>query len=414
MIAAALFSLCQCLNPQPISSSADVGQDSSSLYVVDTYSMVQRISKATGDRTTITPPATRHVTAIDADGETVYFGTSTSIGGCSWVNNVGGCTDDGQSLNEIRAVPISGGTPVILAAGLRSVMRITHDAAHIYWVEASSRIDTPIPTYPADARIRRMDKRSLAVEAIADGLTIPYYEPELVALDGSSIYYVGADRHMYRYNEDSGMTTPGPEFAGPILIDETYIYAGDLVQAKSDRSLFELPLGTGIGYVTVIGVGGGHLLYSRFYASGRTTFGDFYLYDYCKEDASPIGHSNSPGTAYAIDSCAVYTGVTNWSPVCAPVPVRITSIDLSSSAPKGGVPVTITGSGFLTSATVDIGGRAAAIVSLTPTRIELIVPANKPGSSWRQGTFLRVHNGDGTCGAVPFFYFQVRSRVVAH
>jgi IPT/TIG domain len=419
ILAAALVASCQCLASEPISSSADVAQDSSWLYV-SSENTLQRILKATGERAAIAPPSTRQIAAIDVDGPAVYYGTRTSISTCSWVNDIGGCTDDGQSANEIVFVPATGGMPTVLVNGVRSVVGISHDVTSIYWVEASTRTDTAAAfLWKSDALIRRIDKRTGVIDTVASGLTIRNYDSNLVAFDDAFVYYTDSGARLVRYAKSDGVTTTVlPSWGGPLVIDDTHIYSDTVDEAvpKSGGFRFQwidrLRIPDQRGVFTVVGAGGGRLIYSTFYAEHRTTFGTFYLYDFCSGTSTVLGGSPSPSTSFAIDSCAVYIGANNYSPFCAAVPVRITSVVPPTAPASGGTVITVTGSGFLWSATADIDGARAPIQSLTSTRIELVTPSNTPrGTFLPLGSFLRIDNGDGSCVAVPFVYFSNRRRV---
>jgi hypothetical protein len=413
ILAAALFASCQCFASEPISSSTDVAQDSSWLYVFKDRTVL-RIWKATGERYPIVPSTGREIASIDADGPTVYYGTTTTILSCWTINGVKTCIDDGQSANRILFVPATGGSPTVLVDGLRSVVGITHDATHVYWVEASTRIDVEdifAPNSKHDGLIRRIDKRTGAIDTVAAGLIIPYRERDLVVFDNAYIYYNDSEDRLVRYAKSDGVTTTVlPYGIGPLVIDDTHIYFLDNEAVPKSGSFRFQWNQQGVG--NVIGAGGGRLIYSTFYAEHRSTIGTFYLYDFCSGTSTLLGTSPDDSTQFAIDSCAVYIGANNYLPSCAAVPVRITSVVPPTAPASGGTVITVTGSGFAWSATADIDGARAQIQSLTSTRIELVTPSNTPrGTFLPLGTLLRINNGDGSCVAVPFVYFSNRRRV---
>jgi len=86
----------------------------------------------------------------------------------------------------------------------------------------------------------------------------------------------------------------------------------------------------------------------------------------------------------------------------APTPI-VQSLSVASGPPTGGTGVTVSGSGFTPSATVSVGGTAAAAVTyLGPKAIEITTPAGGPGLA---DVVVHTAGGDSATGAADQFFF---------
>lgn len=141
MFAAFLFA-CQCAATSPRATIGIVAQTADALYLPSAGG-IARIDKTTGAGGTISAPIPRAVSAIDVDGETVFFGTRITFASGFFPSN------DGPRENFIASV--ANGVPAILVQHRGDVFDLHHDAAHVYWTEDSAVWRCPRAGGPVEA-----------------------------------------------------------------------------------------------------------------------------------------------------------------------------------------------------------------------------------------------------------------------
>ncbi len=132
-------------------------------------------------------------------------------------------------------------------------------------------------------------------------------------------------------------------------------------------------------------------------------------------ELTAVTPANAPGAAEVAVADAngastggpAYTYVTTSPPSQAPAPT-VTSISPKSGPSEGGTPVTIIGSGFTPSATVEIGGVAASFVEvLSETELTAITPPHLEGA-----VEVVVADANGVSTGGPKFTFATPPTVV--
>jgi hypothetical protein len=93
-------------------------------------------------------------------------------------------------------------------------------------------------------------------------------------------------------------------------------------------------------------------------------------------------------------------GVLTLLGAATPPAPTVTAIEPSSGPSGGGTHVTITGSGFLDGATVQIGGEATPVDVLSDTEITAVTPATPPGT-----VEVVVHDGNGSSSGGPSYSY---------
>jgi hypothetical protein len=121
-------------------------------------------------------------------------------------------------------------------------------------------------------------------------------------------------------------------------------------------------------------------------------------------ELTAVTPAHAPGKqeVVVLDEDGISAGGPMYTFVAPPPPPAptVTSIAPESGSSVGGTLVTIKGSGFLTGATVDIGGEASSVEVLSETELTAVTPAHAPG-----GQEVIVSDGNGTSSGGPTFTF---------
>lgn len=362
-----------------------VAQDDYALYVrdydfVSTTSILRIPKNGEAARTVVT--SSRNIWALDVDGAHIYFGTANrDVFGRNFTND------------ELHAATIFGGEPAILTRDTGWIHWVGHDATHIYWFEAGGVPFTEAGVY---WRIRRFDKRSGAVETVADNLHI-HPSHISVALGEKNIYVEGFD-NLYVIAKDGSRPVDGSRQAGAVFFHGGAIYtysSGPRRLTEDDTDSKEIVLPGRFPHM--YGIAGDLLLYSTQLGDIGEPFSIVHHICSGKEERVFV---DFPGS-FAIlgDSCSIYRigDKQDIVTLAGPGDFRIDSITPAHAA--AGEVVTIKGSGFDVAFELTFDGVAAAAYAVDATEIKAIVP---PLPAQFAANVVAVHNPDGRCTGAYF------------
>lgn len=378
--------------PQSIQTIAD---DDSFVYFGTLTGRLQRVAKSSNVATMLTT-APGKVAELTVDASTIFYALPL-------------LQADGTTKTTLYSIPKGGGTPTQLVEVNELVGTMESDATHLYWIVPSRSFSE------ATGKVQKVSKSGGSVTTLAQNLAVPYD----LLIDGENVYFTedGLNRTppygLSRVSRNGGSVT---KIAGTRPGFEVLAVEGGNVI----YSAWESDVNQGIYRVAATGgtptaLRSGLFSPSHFEKAGDKIYFSSARYDLSNGDQGalqviePSGNvatlSPSPVRMFVSDSEAIYAmpGVYasgRLERFCLNYATAPRIISFSgNAAPSGGTVVTVTGERFAAGARVTFDNLDAAVLSVTPTEIQVTVPAHSQGI-----VDVYVVNPNGESGRARFYY----------
>lgn len=275
-----------------------IAQDNSSLYVAVHGSIVRVDKNDPAKRTTLTPPTTRRIAAIDVDGDLVYYATAPdpvclevpTFGTSSPFVHYDCSLTDTEMDHELRSVLVGGGDDHLVLRQFGGITEIAHDAEWLYWFTPSTAVK------PAGAALLRKRKGDNSWNEIASNLIVSAVNQHPFALAGESVYVISGSRLLRIW--PSGAP---PDYVSEVGADSTVemvagtVYFGygadvgtvDAATGAVGYLRFPLvPTAGATGIVSILGGAPGHAVISEGAGWTHTIFRGWIMSDLCAHVAT--------------------------------------------------------------------------------------------------------------------------------